>query len=60
MILLPKFKCCRVFIRTFQLTESNAFSKSIDSSIPGIFSEEVKKEMSSISLIFCPMYLPSR
>ena len=39
-------------MRKFQLTESKAFSKSMDNKMPGLFSEEVKKEMSSFSLSF--------
>ncbi len=56
----PKLKLVSVFERKCQFTESNAFSKSMDSIIPGLFSNLVNKEMSSSSLIFCPINLPSR
>ncbi len=56
----PKLKLVSVFVRKCQFTESNAFSQYMDSIMPGLFSNLVKKEMSSSSLIVCPINLPSR
>ncbi len=56
----PKLKLVSVFVRKYQFTESNDFSKSMDNIMPGLFSNLVKKEMSYNSLIFFPINLPSR
>ncbi len=56
----PKLKLVSVFVRKFQFTETKAFSKSMDGIMPGLLSNFIKKEMSSSSLIFCPINLPSR
>ncbi len=56
----PKLKLVSVFVRKCQFTEPNTFSKSMNSIMLGLFSNLVKKEMSSSSLIFCPINLPSR
>ncbi len=52
--ILPKLTFNRVFIKKFQFKESNAFSKSIQRRIPGVFIFSVNMFWSSIIRIFSP------